>query len=290
MGTEWPYRPAHEVYKSGTQILEMLIETRAKGGNLLLNVGPKPDGELPIEQEERLRQIALWSFTFGESLLAVRPWVVTNEGDVWFTKKKDADTVYAFVTRTSWPMGERKQLTLRSVRATPQTKVRILGQTGEVLEYRPDVDPRPRWKQTEAGLELDVMNAQRLYTDRKWVDPVVLEITHVEPGMRPPKVATGSATRGADGRSAKLQGELTDLGQAPEVGVAFQFRRKKGIEELYAADPEWVATPVLTRTATGPFTIDATGLRPGVAYEYRVMVRHPLLTTYGEERELEAKP
>ncbi|MGC4051737.1 MAG: alpha-L-fucosidase [Paludibaculum sp.] len=37
-----------------------MVETRAKGGNLLLNVGPKPDGELPIEQEERLREVALW--------------------------------------------------------------------------------------------------------------------------------------------------------------------------------------------------------------------------------------
>jgi alpha-L-fucosidase len=288
MGTEWPYKPAHEVYKSGTQLLEMLIETRAKGGNLLLNVGPKPDGELPIEQEERLRQIALWSFTYGESLSAVRPWVVTNEGDVWFTKKKDADTVYAFVTKTSWPMGERKQLTLRSVRATPQTKVRILGQTAEVLEYRPDVDPKPKWTQTEAGLELDVMNAQRLYTDRKWVDPVVLEITNVEPGLRPPKVATGAASRAADGRSATLHGEVTDLGQTPEIAVAFQFRRKKGIEELYSSDPEWIATGFIKRTAIGPFTIEAPGLRPGVAYEYRVMVRHPLRVWYGEERELDA--
>jgi len=62
---------------------ETLIETRAKGGNLLLNVGPKTDGELPIEQAERLREIALWSFVYGESLGAVRPWVVTNEGNVW---------------------------------------------------------------------------------------------------------------------------------------------------------------------------------------------------------------
>ena len=98
MGTEWPYRPAQETYKSGTELIEMLIETRAKGGNLLLNVGPKPDGELPIEQEERLREIALWNFVNGESIAGVRPWVVTNEGNVWFTKKKGEDTVYAFIT------------------------------------------------------------------------------------------------------------------------------------------------------------------------------------------------
>ena len=79
-----------------------LVETRAKGGNLLLNVGPKPDGELPIEQEERLREIALWMTVNHEAIYAVRPWVITNEGDVWFTKRKDASIVYAIVTGDRW--------------------------------------------------------------------------------------------------------------------------------------------------------------------------------------------
>ena len=48
MGDGWQYQPTLENYKSGGQLIQMLIETRAKGGNLLLNVGPKPDGELPI--------------------------------------------------------------------------------------------------------------------------------------------------------------------------------------------------------------------------------------------------
>ena len=54
MGTAWQYQPTNEVYKTGGELIGLLIETRAKGGNLLLNIGPKPDGELPIEQEERL--------------------------------------------------------------------------------------------------------------------------------------------------------------------------------------------------------------------------------------------
>ena len=39
MGTDWQYKPTNDPHKSGTQIINMLIETRAKGGNLLLNVG-----------------------------------------------------------------------------------------------------------------------------------------------------------------------------------------------------------------------------------------------------------
>ena len=35
MGTEWPYKAMNERYKSGTELISLLIETRAKGGNLL---------------------------------------------------------------------------------------------------------------------------------------------------------------------------------------------------------------------------------------------------------------
>ena len=281
MGTEWPYRPAHETYKSPTELIELLIETRAKGGNLLLNVGPKPDGELPIEQEERLRHLALWNFVNGEAIYAVRPWVVTNEGHVWFTRKKDADTVYAFVTKTAWPLGERKTIHLRSVKATPRTQVRVLGASGEVLEYRPDVDPRPSWRQDAGGLQVSAMMSQRLYTDRKWVDPVVIEITHVEPALSPPVVVTGAATR--DATRATLRGELRDLGQAPGVEVGFQHRRRKGVEELYTPDDVWTDTPLLRRTAPGPYELEVTGLLPEQAYEFRSVVKHPLLVVYGEE-------
>jgi alpha-L-fucosidase len=284
MGTAWQYKPAHESYKSSTELLELLIETRAKGGNLLLNVGPKPDGELPIEQEDRLRAMGLWNMAFGEAVDAVRPWVVTNEGDVWFTKKKSEDTVYAFVTRHGgWRMGDRKKLTLRSVQATAATKVSVLGETGEVLEYRPDVDPRPTWRQDEQGLHLEVTLAQRFYDDRRWPEPVAIKLTNVKPGLRPPVVETSDGVRRSPAR-ATLRAVLKDLGQAPSVEVSFQYRRKKRGEELYEKDEPWQQTAGVARGATGEFSVDVDGLLPNEAYEFRAAVQHPLLTAYGEER------
>ena len=91
----------------------ILVETRAKGGNLLLNVGPKPDGELPIEQEERLREIALWMQVNQEVIYGVRPWVITNEQNIWFTKAKNEDTVYAIVKQQP-RCGSRPMARLRS--------------------------------------------------------------------------------------------------------------------------------------------------------------------------------
>src|SRR6185369_9435468 len=107
MGTAWQYQPQNEKYKTGGELIDLLIETRAKGGNLLLNVGPKPDGELPIEQEERLREIALWMQVNQEAIYGVRPWVITNEQNIWFTRAKDSDTVYAIVKQVPelWARG-----------------------------------------------------------------------------------------------------------------------------------------------------------------------------------------
>jgi len=247
-------------------------------------VGPKPDGELPIEQEERVREIALWNFVYGESLTAVRPWVVTNEGNVWFTRKKGEDTVYAIITKTPWVMGERKSFTLRSVKATGGTRVSVLGHGGRLLEYRPDVDPQPRWTPTGDGLQLSIMMAQRLYTNRQWPDPIAIKITHVIPALTPPAVVTGEGTRGAGGTTATLRAELKDLGQAASVEVGFQYRRRKGVEDLYTAAESWTDTALVRRSAPGSYSIDVTGLAPDLAYEFRAMVKHPLLTIFGEER------
>ena len=287
MGTQWSYKPTNEKYRSGTELIEILIETRAKGGNLLLNVGPKPDGELPIEQEERLREFALWNFTYGEAIDAVRPWVVTNEGNLWFTKRKNEDTVYVFITRTPWVMGERRNFTLRSIKATDKTEISVLGSDGKILEYKPDADAASHLRQDDSGLHLDVIMAQRLYNDRKWPDPLVVKLTHVQPGLRPPVVTTAAGSR--TGGEAKLAGQLTSLGQADAVEVGFEYRRRKQTEELLNADAPWTATPLSRLTAPGAFSTSVSGLEAGKVYEFRAVVKHPLLKVAGEERPLADK-
>ena len=112
----------------------------------------------------------------------MRPWHVPREGKIWYTKSKEADTVYAFVTGEPWPMGERRTITLQGVRATEASDIEILGQSGNVLEYNPDVNPKARWTQDETGLHISAMRAQRLYNNSQWPNPVVIEITHAQRG------------------------------------------------------------------------------------------------------------
>lgn len=288
MGTAWQYKPTNESYKSGTELINTLIETRAKGGNLLLNVGPKPNGELPIEQEERLRELALWNFVNGEAIVGVRPWVVTNEGNIWFTKKKDEDTVYAFVTRTLWKYGEPMTFTLRSVKATNRTTVELLGQSGEVLEYRPDVIPRAKWHTDQEGLHITATRAQRLYNNKRWPNPPVLKLTHAQVGMFPPKIrATGAEWDLASG-TATLHGVLENLGDAESVEVAFEYRHQRGEFELYEPEEAWTATTFQKLTSPGPFAAKVTGLKRGLTYEFRTVAKHPMITIRSQEKNFTA--
>ncbi|RMG00855.1 MAG: alpha-L-fucosidase [Planctomycetota bacterium] len=184
LGTQWQFKPTNENYKTGDQLIKMLIETRAKGGNLLINVGPEPWGNIPFEQERVFRELGLWLFINGESIYGVRPCPVIREGPVWYTQSKDGKAVYAFLTQFTgenrWKFGERKEIVLKSWRATATTKISVLGQNDKVLEYHRDADPKSRFRQTDEGLEISVMRAQRIYNDRKWPNTVVVKLENVE--------------------------------------------------------------------------------------------------------------
>jgi alpha-L-fucosidase len=289
MGTEWPWKPTNETYKSGPELIGTLIETRAKGGNLLLNIGPRPDGEIPIEQEGRLREIALWNFVNGEAIQDVRPWVITNENNIWFTRRKDSNTVYAFLTKMEpWRLGEPKTITLRSVKATPRTRISVLGQSDEIVEYHPGLIPKTTWTEDANGLRITAYRAQRLYTNRAWPNPVVLKITDAEAGLTPPEVTTAAAEWNPATRTAVLYGRLGSLGNVPKVEVGFQYRQKKDGTDLSEKTEPWTDLPWAARTSTGEFTYALKGLAVNRDYEYRASVRHPLITTYGQEKSFRA--
>jgi alpha-L-fucosidase len=172
----------------------MLIETRAKGGNLLLNVGPKPDGELQIEQEALLREVALWNLVNQEAIHSIRPWDIIKERDVWFTKAKDQNTVYAFIPAgKEWKYGDRKDFVFRTLSGNDLTKVSILGYASELLEYNPDKDTKIYTSSTPLGLVVSAVNGHRLYTNNQWPNPVVLKIENVK--YKPAAKEMGAKTR-----------------------------------------------------------------------------------------------
>jgi alpha-L-fucosidase len=285
MGTGWQYKPTNEQYKSGTQLLELLIETRAKGGNLLLNVGPKPNGELPIEQEALLREIALWNFVNGEAIAGVRPWRIPREGDVWFTAVPEESVVYAHIEGdTPWPQRTRREVSLYSVRTSTQSTVQVLGQADDLIAAD---GPAIEWSQREDRLHISVARMQRLYNNRKWPNPVVLKITDAQIGLVPPTVRTGAAQcRDAVDSDAQdrrpiwqLHAQLIDLGEEGAVEVGFEFRLRRLLTDR--AD-EWQQTPLQQLQSAGDFGASIGALQRQSSYEFRAVVHHPSVTVYGD--------
>lgn len=281
MGASWMYQPQGDTYKSTRQLLETLIQTRAKGGNLLLDIGPKANGEIPEEEEDRLREMGLWMSVNSDCIYGVRPWVITNEGDTWFTKQKNEDTLYAIVDSPEpWVFGKWRDVLLKSVQTTDQTEITVLGENGKDLEYQPKVNPKPTWKTESDGLHIRAMLAQRLQDNYKWDYPIVLKLTHVKPSFQPPQVKTSTAKSTAE-NSYLLSGEVTDMGGSPSLQVGFEYRQITA-DDVAARSAPWVKTTTQEIAKAGPYTLQINDLPPG-NYEFHAVVRHPLLTIYGAD-------
>lgn len=143
---QWSYLPG-AVVRPSSEIIENLVHIRARGGNMLLNIGPRPDGRIAPADEDVLRDLGLWMMLYGEAVRGVRPWGITNEGDVWFTQKRAESTVYALAVLQN----NARTLLLKSVSATPGTKVTLLSQEGELP-----------WEQTPAGLKIAITRKQTI--------------------------------------------------------------------------------------------------------------------------------
>ncbi len=98
----WGYMPSAIDWRSVREILAMLRTAAAGGGNLLLNIGPRPDGSVPDEAVERLRTVGRWLGRYGDAVygpldrVAGRmEWMLTGQ---WTLR---GNTAYYWVDR--WP-------------------------------------------------------------------------------------------------------------------------------------------------------------------------------------------
>ncbi len=92
MNDSWGFDITDRHWKTVTELVDKLVGAAGRDANLLLNVGPRPDGTIQPEALERLRAIGEWLATYGSSIydtrggpVAPRPWgVTTQRGDTVF--------------------------------------------------------------------------------------------------------------------------------------------------------------------------------------------------------------
>jgi alpha-L-fucosidase len=81
------------------ELVGYLVRAAGHGANLLLNVGPRPDGTLVPEQVERLRGVGRWLETYGPSIYGTRAGPVPPRS--WGATTRRGDTVFVHVL--DWP-------------------------------------------------------------------------------------------------------------------------------------------------------------------------------------------
>ncbi len=94
IGTQWSWKP-NDVIKTLSECIRILVQCVTGDGNLLLNVGPMPDGRIEPRQVTVLEQIGRWLKKYGTSVYCTRGGPFRNGS--WGGSTRRGNTVYLHV-------------------------------------------------------------------------------------------------------------------------------------------------------------------------------------------------
>jgi alpha-L-fucosidase len=176
LGTQWSWKPGDKI-KSAAEVISILARTAGGDGNLLLDVGPMPDGRIEPRQVDVLQQVGAWMKLNSESIYGTRggPWKPTES----LASTRKGKTIYVHVW--SWAAAPLK---LPDVPAKI-VSAKLLG--GGEVEFH----------QSPSGIEISVPPAQREPNDTV----IVLRLN--KEALTIPALATtpAGAVRSADART-----------------------------------------------------------------------------------------
>jgi alpha-L-fucosidase len=139
----------HDTYKTGRELINMLVDIVSKGGNLLLNIGPGPDGTWQEDAYDRLQQVGEWMKVNGEAIYGTRPIAPYKEGKVCLTSKKDG-AVYAIYLGDQDENIPPSQIQLSTLKPDPHANVTMLGSSEKL-----------KWENSGNGIIVEIPDAVR---------------------------------------------------------------------------------------------------------------------------------
>ncbi len=125
-GGGWSWVPDAK-YKSSYELVHMLVDIVCKGGNMLLNVAPGPDGAWDETAYERLKDIGSWLKVNGEAIYGTREIAPYKEAKICYTNKKNTNTVYAIYMADENEKTMPSEIMLYSFTPKAGTDVTLLG-------------------------------------------------------------------------------------------------------------------------------------------------------------------
>jgi alpha-L-fucosidase len=107
MNNTWGYKKNDHEWKSAEVMIRNLVDIASKGGNYLMNVGPKDDGTIPMESIARLQQVGAWMKVNGEAIYGTKasPFAAVSWGRI--TKKEQKDNTILYLSVFNWPADKK---------------------------------------------------------------------------------------------------------------------------------------------------------------------------------------
>jgi alpha-L-fucosidase len=132
-GGSWSW--VHDAeYKPSDELIRMLVDIVCKGGNLLLNIAPGPDGAWDDVAYQRLKDVGAWMKVNAEAIYGTRAIAPYKEGNICYTNKKKSDMVYAIFVPDKGQSVIPSEIILKSLAPADGGTVTLLG-TGQTLEW-----------------------------------------------------------------------------------------------------------------------------------------------------------
>lgn len=142
MNGMWGYKIQDQNYKSVSELIRLLVRASGKGANLLMNVGPQPNGEIPAVALERLKGMGEWLSKYGETVYG------TTRGDVmtadWGTTTRKGNTLYVHILTDNMPQFvtlHLKDKVVSAVNLNTGTKVSYEKIKGGIVLHTDNLEP-----------------------------------------------------------------------------------------------------------------------------------------------------
>ncbi|WP_303014159.1 alpha-L-fucosidase [uncultured Bacteroides sp.] len=95
MNGMWGYKITDQNYKSAKTLIHYLVKAAGKNANLLMNIGPQPDGELPAAALQRLQEVGEWMKQYGTTIYGTRGGVVAPHD--WGVTTQKGNKLYVHI-------------------------------------------------------------------------------------------------------------------------------------------------------------------------------------------------
>lgn len=140
MNGMWGYKITDQNYKTSKELIHYLVKAAGKNANLLMNIGPQPNGELPATAVERLKEMGQWMAIYGETIYGTRGgWVAPHD---WGVTTMKGNKLYVHILNLKdrslfLPLTNKK--VKKAVTFKDQTPVRVVKTKSGILLEMNDV-------------------------------------------------------------------------------------------------------------------------------------------------------